>query len=143
MTPIKGQIVPSVKDYSSKAIVAGLMHKRAMRELMTPAEFEELFVARTKALRVHAGMTAQQMATALGVPFERYKKYESRTPLPHELIEQFALITRVSVEFVMTGRRVGAGPHPDVPGPHMLDEWRASKAEGITAPKRGRPKKSN
>lgn len=119
------------------------MHKRRMRELMTPAEFEELFIARTKALRVLAGMTAQQMATALGVPFERYKKYESRTPLPHELIEQFALITRVSVEFVMTGRRVGAGPHPDVPGPHMLEEWRIAKAEGTATAKRGRPTKAN
>lgn len=113
-----------------------------MRELMTPTEFEEMFIARTKALRMHTGMTAQEMATALGIPFERYKKYETRTPLPHALVERFALVVRVPIDFVMTGRRVtGKGPYPDVPGPHMLDEWRAAKAEPNQGTKRGRPAK--
>lgn len=97
-----------------------------MRELMTPTEFEELFVARTKALRELSGMTGPQMATALEIPYERYKKYETRSPLPHDLVERFALITRVPVDFVMTGRRTKQGL-PDVPGPHMLDEWREGK----------------
>lgn len=113
-----------------------------MRELMTPAEYEAMYIARTKALRVLTGMSAQQMATALGVPFERYKKYESRTPLPQALIEPFALIARVSVEFLVTGRRVGPGPHPDVPGPHMLDQWREEQKNGAIPPQKGRPKKS-
>lgn len=94
---------------------------------MTPAEFVELFIARTKALREATGMSAAQMAIALKVPHERYKKYETRTPLPHDLIEQFALITHVPVEFVMTGRRVKGRTYPDVPGPHMLEAWRTQK----------------
>ena len=108
---------------------------------MTPAEFVEMFIARTKALRMATGMTSQEMATALNIPHERYKKYENRTALPHELIEQFALIARVPVAFVMTGRRTGTAPYPDVPGPHMLEEWRAAKAAGEQTPKKGRPKK--
>lgn len=111
-----------------------------MRDVMTPAEFESMYIARVKALRVVTGMTAAQMATALQVPFERYKKYESRTPLPHELIEKFAIIARVPIEFVITGRKTGPGPYPDVPGPHMLEEWRATMATASEA-KRGRPKK--
>jgi hypothetical protein len=43
-------------------------------------------------------------------------------------MEQFALITGVSVEFLLTGRRVaGKGPYPDVPGPHMIEKWRAAQ----------------
>ena len=93
-----------------------------MRRVMSPAEFESLYIARVKALREAKGWTAAQMATALGVPAERYRKYETRTPLPHNLIEPFALIAGVSVEFLITGRRVrGKGPYPDVPGPHSID----------------------
>jgi len=95
---------------------------------ITPEEFDELSTARVKALRQLRGMTAGQMSSLLGVPAERYRKYESRTPMPHALMEQFALIAGVSVEFLLTGRRVaGRGPYPDVPGPHMIEKWRAER----------------
>lgn len=124
---IKGQIVPLVKSYSPHDFKSRVGQNSPMREIMTPTEFEEMFIARTKVLRKLAGLTAQQMAGLLGIPFERYKKYESRTPLPHALVEQFALITRVPVDYVMTGRRAGRTGLPDVPGPHTLDEWRAER----------------
>lgn len=99
-----------------------------MTDPITPDEFDALYIARVKALRQLRGMTAGQMSTLLGVPAERYRKYESRTPMPHALMEQFALITGVSVEFLLTGRRVaGKGPYPDVPGPHMIEKWRAAQ----------------
>lgn len=44
------------------------------------------------------------MATALGVPAERYRKYEYRTPLPHYLVERFALIVGREIEYVLTGK---------------------------------------
>jgi hypothetical protein len=44
------------------------------------------------------------MATALGVPAERYRKYEYRSPLPHYLIERFALIVGRDIEFILTGK---------------------------------------
>lgn len=99
-----------------------------MTSSITPDEFDALYIARVKALRQLRGMTAGQMSSLLGVPAERYRKYESRTPMPHVLMEQFALITGVSVEFLLTGRRVaGKGPYPDVPGPHMIEKWRADQ----------------
>ena len=101
-----------------------------MRKLMSPAEFEALYIARTKALRESKGWTAAEMALALGIPAERYRKYESRTPLPHDLMERFALITGVPVEFLITGRRVaGKGPYPDgIPGPQDLDDRKSDDA---------------
>lgn len=110
-----------------------------MRGLMTPEEFEAMFIERTKGLREHRGMTSAEMATALGIPVDRYRKYESRTPMPHDLLERFALIVGVPLDFLVSGRRVtGKGPYPDVPGPHMLDEWRANRALAKPS-KRGRP----
>lgn len=123
-----GQIVQSVKDNLPHDPRRWRRYNLSVSNLMTPAEYEALFIARVKALREGKGMTAAQMATALGIPAERYRKYESRSPLPHDLIERFALIVGVSVEFLMTGRRVqGGGPYPDVPGPHSLEEWRGAR----------------
>jgi transcriptional regulator with XRE-family HTH domain len=126
--PLIGQIVQKVKDNSPNARNEGRWHNLSMSGLMTPAEFVDLYIARVKALREMKGVTSAQMAELLGVPAERYRKYESRTPLPHELVEKFALIVGVTVEFLITGRRVaGKGPYPDVPGPHTLNEHRAEK----------------
>lgn len=112
-----------------------------MRALMTPEEFEAMFIERTKALRELRNMTSADMAAALDIPADRYRKYESRTPMPHSLLEKFALIVGVSVDFLVSGRRVaGKGPYPDVPGPHMLEEWRANRALAQPS-KRGRPPK--
>ena len=67
-------------------------------------EFNEALCARVKCLRTALGWTAEQMALVLDIPVERYRKYESRTPLPHYLVERFALVVRREVEFVLTGK---------------------------------------
>lgn len=91
---------------------------------MTPAQFRELYVARIKALRETKFTSSEMMATALGVSHETYRKYESRSPMPLDLVERFALIVGVPIDFVVTGRYVkGKGPYPpNIPGPHSLDE---------------------
>jgi transcriptional regulator with XRE-family HTH domain len=71
---------------------------------ISEAEFNAQLFARIRCLRKERGWTAEQMATALGIPPDRYRKYEYRTPLPHFLIERFALIVGRDVEFVLTGR---------------------------------------
>jgi transcriptional regulator with XRE-family HTH domain len=68
------------------------------------ALFNEQLCARVHRLRNERGMTAQEMATVLGVPADRYRKYEYRSPLPHYLLEKFALIVGRDVEFLLTGR---------------------------------------
>lgn len=71
-------------------------------------EFNEKLCARVHRLRNERGWTAQQMATALGVPPDRYRKYEYRSPLPHYLLERFALIVGRDVEYLLTGKTPAA-----------------------------------
>lgn len=68
------------------------------------AQFNDALCARVHRLRNDRGWTAAQMATALGVPPERYRKYEYRSPIPHYLIERFALIVGRDIEYVLTGK---------------------------------------
>lgn len=68
------------------------------------ARFDDALCARVHRLRNERGWTAQQMATALGIPAERYRKYEYRSPLPHYLIERFALAVGRDVEYVLLGK---------------------------------------
>ena len=75
------------------------------------AQFNEALCARVHKLRNERGWTAERMATILGVPPDRYRKYEYRSPLPHYLIERFALIVGRDIEYVLTGKttRIRAG----------------------------------
>jgi len=66
--------------------------------------FNQAFCARVAELRRGRGWTAEQMATALGVPPDRYRKYETRSPLPAYLVEQFALIVDRDISYVLTGK---------------------------------------
>jgi len=76
------------------------MAKENEESLFNMGYFERVRWARDKKM----GWTAEQMAVALGIPAERYRKYENRTPLPPYLIHKFALITGVTIEFLLTGK---------------------------------------
>lgn len=65
--------------------------------------FNNAYCSRVKQLRQERGWTAEQMAVALGVPPDRYRKYETRSPLPAYLIERFALIVGRDIAYVLTG----------------------------------------
>lgn len=69
------------------------------------------FLGRTVAARKQKFASTAEMAIALGWGADAqatYSKYETRTPLPTYLIEQFCKICGVRVEWLITGR--GAGP---------------------------------
>lgn len=66
--------------------------------------FNNELCGRVKRLREERGWTAAQMATALGVPAERYRKYERRSPLPAYLMERFCLAANTSLEYLITGK---------------------------------------
>lgn len=68
------------------------------------AQFNDELCARVQRLRLEREWTQQQMAAAIGLPHERYKKYETRSPMPAYLIPRFAQIVDRSVAFVLTGR---------------------------------------
>lgn len=78
------------------------MAKENEETLFNRGFFDRVRWAREKKM----GWTAEQMATALGIPAERYRKYEKRTPLPPYLIQKFALITNVSIDFLLTGKNL-------------------------------------
>jgi hypothetical protein len=56
----------------------------------TPTRFKNEFADRLRAARIAAGyQTQMEFAQALGVPIERYKKWETgRTPMPHQYIPE-------------------------------------------------------
>jgi len=97
-------INPSHNGQESSGKLVNLCYRRgSMRSV-----WERTFIARTKALRNARCMSQQQMADALGIPLARYKKYESRTPMPHHLIVAFCAIVDCDFPFYFTGR--GRGP---------------------------------
>jgi hypothetical protein len=101
-----GQIVPSCQDGVSQDVWTARRYARCVATNNEELKFNDALCARVHRLREQRGWTAAQMATALGVPAERYRKYEYRSPLPHYLIERFALIVGRDVEYVLTGNRV-------------------------------------
>ena len=74
---------------------------------MSEEQFEERFLSdllsRTRSLREARGWSQAQMAEALGVSLARYKKYETRSPLPHHLIPRFAMLVGKDIEYVLCG----------------------------------------
>jgi transcriptional regulator with XRE-family HTH domain len=71
---------------------------------LSETEFNRALFERVRELRQARGWTAEEMATALGITADRYRKYESRTPIPHFLIERFALIVGRDLDYVLTGK---------------------------------------
>src|SRR5690348_6594971 len=67
-------------------------------------EFNEALCQRLRMLREEKGWSQEEMATALGIPAERYRKYEARSPLPSYLFPQLALISGRDMTFIVTGR---------------------------------------
>jgi transcriptional regulator with XRE-family HTH domain len=72
--------------------------------MQTAAAFLEGFCERVRAARKARGLTQAEMASTLGIGAEAYRAYEKRTPLPHVLIERFARITDIEIEYLFTGR---------------------------------------
>ena len=65
--------------------------------------FKEAIIARTKAVRENLGMSQTTLAGLLEIPQDKYKQYETRTPLPLNLIPKFCAIGQVTVYWLLTG----------------------------------------
>ena len=81
---------------------------RGMGNAQNEAMFNEALCARVHELRNERGYTSAQMATALGLPAERYRKYEYRSPMPAYLWERFALIVGCDLSYLLTGKTTKA-----------------------------------
>ncbi len=78
----------------------------------TATAFAAAFCGRTKRYREHLGFTQAQMAAALRIPLERYRKYETRSPLPHYLVPSFCLLCRIELEDLYGVQSVPTRPRP-------------------------------
>lgn len=78
-----------------------------MAKATTPKDHNRELIARVAETREAAGYTKKQMAQALDIEYETYRKYENRSPMPHYLIPRFALITHSRMEYLLadTGPR--------------------------------------
>ena len=99
-----GQTVPYVKDHVSRDFPPQFCEHRHMSEWLDQLEFNDRLCARIARLREERGWNQAQMAAAIGVPFERYKKYETRSPMPHYLLPRFAQQVDRNVEYLLTGK---------------------------------------
>ena len=99
-----GQIVHSCQDTVSQD--ARTIRSYSARVKISNEEliYNEALCERVTRLRKGRFNAAADMALALGIPAERYRKYESRSPLPQYLIERFAVIVGRDVAYVVTGR---------------------------------------
>jgi len=74
--------------------------------------FNNAYCERVKAARLARGWTAEQMATVLAIPPDRYRKYEVRSPLPAYLVERFCLAADIELYYLMTGKKPGISAPP-------------------------------
>lgn len=86
----------------------------------TDSDLRGRYIKRVKELREKRGITQQEMADLLGIPLERYKKYEQRSALPAWHLDRFAAIVGKDIGFVITGRatrsRKKSAPEDGTPG---------------------------
>ena len=99
-----GQFVPTSSPIVSKDYDGAIRYGVRMATGSEELAFNEALCARVHRLRNERGWTSEQMATALGVPPDRYRKYEYRSPLPGYLIERFALIVGQDISYLLTGK---------------------------------------
>lgn len=104
-TSSMGHTVPYVKATVSREVPSVFCQTRRMAtEWLDEGEFNVRFCERIARLRSERGWTQQQMARAIGVPHERYKKYETRSPMPLYLLPRFAMQVDRDVEYLLTGK---------------------------------------
>ena len=75
-----------------------------MAESNEELRYNNALCERVKRFREERGWTAAQMATGLGIPPERYRKYENRSQLPAYLMVRFCMLTNVDLENLVAGK---------------------------------------
>lgn len=66
--------------------------------------FNNEYCERVKRFRGETNMSAEEMANLLGIPPDRYRKYESRSPMPVYLIPDFCRIVGCDLEHLILGK---------------------------------------
>lgn len=79
----------------------------------TPTTYRNAFVQRVRAARTLAEKTPLEMAQLLDVPKDTYHRYETRTLLPHHLLETFCKLTGQDLTWLITGKHRRSEPAGD------------------------------
>ena|SRR5712675_1581654 len=79
----------------------------------TPTAYRNAFVQRVRAARNLAEKTPLEMAQLLDLPKDTYHRYETRTLLPHHLLETFCKLTGQDLTWLITGRHRRPEPAGD------------------------------
>lgn len=66
--------------------------------------FNDGYCGRVKRFREETRMTAADMAGLLDIPPDRYRKYESRSPLPPYLVAKFCRVVGCDLEHLLLGK---------------------------------------
>lgn len=72
--------------------------------MSTNRAYYDAFRQRIRTIREELDWSQAEMASALDIPLDNYKKYEIRSKFPPHLFEKFALVTHRNIEFIVTGR---------------------------------------
>jgi len=94
------------------------------------SKYQEDFCARLQEIRKDAGFSQSAFAEALGLPRDTYAKYETRSLLPHDLIDDVAQLTGRSIDFVLTGRGDGAPTRPANDDYAAVPRWSYAASAG-------------
>lgn len=86
----------------------------------TPTTYRRAFVQRVRAARTLASLNPLEMANKLGVPKDTYHRYETRTLLPHHLLEIFCQLTGTDLQWLITGRLHRPGLTAETPANRKL-----------------------
>lgn len=66
--------------------------------------FNNEYCGRVKLFREETNMSAADMATLLDIPADRYRKYETRSPMPAYLMAKFCRIVGYDLEHLLLGK---------------------------------------
>lgn len=66
--------------------------------------FNNAYCERVKRFRGETNMSAEEMAKLLGIPPDRYRKYETRSPMPVYLVPDFCRIVGCDLEHLILGK---------------------------------------
>lgn len=114
MTESLGQIVLDDKDPVSSDWPTAADDTRPMSKPQSKSQYKDDFIARVRRAREARGLTQNGIAELLGIDQGKYKQYESRSYLPHDLIPRFCLACGVDHGWLFTGKGKGplTLPHP-------------------------------
>lgn len=110
-----GQFVLNSKANLSCDYQTALSDNIGMADRMSETEETLAFVGRVRAAREAKFSTQKPVYTALGIPQDQYKHYETKRPLPRKFIPKFCVLTEVTMEWLLTGEGKGGPQQIEIP----------------------------